>query len=64
MKHLNQRIGTNLLKDELISWIHSNMIHHEIPPIIREKILKKINEEIFDKIFGTYILVKAEGGNK
>ena len=33
-------------KDELISWIHSNMLYHQIQPVLREKILKEIVNEL------------------
>ena len=36
-------------KEELMSWIHLNMIYHNIYPILREKILKRIDMEIKEK---------------
>jgi hypothetical protein len=36
-------------KEELISWIHSNMIYHNVPHMLKEKMLKKIDEEIKEK---------------
>lgn len=36
-------------KEELMSWVHSNMIYHNIDPMLREKILKRINDEVKEK---------------
>ncbi len=33
-------------KDELMSWIHSNMVHYNIPTLLKEKIFKELDRQI------------------